>query len=133
MPYLLDTDVISELARAVNKKLAQAVGRCNMTELAISPITVGEVRFGQAAKALPERLASRLEDLFLAIRCPPLDHGVALHYAQLRAHLQRCGTPIGPNDNWIAAHALAGDFTLVTGNEREFDRVPGLRVENWLR
>ena len=62
----------------------------------------------------------------------PLDPTVSAHYAQLRTHLEQCDTPIGPNDTFIAAHALALDCTLVTDNETEFRRVPGLRVENWL-
>ena len=58
---------------------------------------------------------------------------VVAHYARVRAYLEKRGTPIGPNDLWLAAHALCTDLTVVTGNEREFKRVPGLRVENWLR
>jgi tRNA(fMet)-specific endonuclease VapC len=54
-------------------------------------------------------------------------------YAEIRTQLQRTRQPIGSNDLWIAAHALADDLTLVTNNEREFRRVPGLRVENWAR
>ena len=61
----------------------------------------------------------------------PLDDAVPAHYATIRAHLERQGTPIGPNDTLIAAHALALDATLVSANA-EFARVPGLRVENWL-
>jgi tRNA(fMet)-specific endonuclease VapC len=62
----------------------------------------------------------------------PLGSEVAERYAHIRTALERLGTPIGPNDTLIAAHALALDCTLVTGNEGEFRRVPGLRVENWL-
>jgi tRNA(fMet)-specific endonuclease VapC len=63
----------------------------------------------------------------------PLTHKVVEPYAELRASLRKLGQPIGPNDLWIAAHALSEDLTVVTGNTREFSRVPGLRVENWLR
>ena len=62
----------------------------------------------------------------------PLDLSVSGHYAHIRTHLERFGTRIGPNDTLIAAHALALDCTLVTGNEPKFRRVPGFRVENWL-
>lgn len=63
----------------------------------------------------------------------PIDEAVTPHYARIRDHLERQGTPIGPNDLLIAAHAAALDATLVTDNEREFLRVPGLQIENWLR
>jgi len=63
----------------------------------------------------------------------PFEHDAASAYGAVRAHLERAGTPIGPLDTLIAAHALALDVTLVTNNEREFARVPGLSVENWLR
>ena len=62
-----------------------------------------------------------------------IDDAVAPHYARVRHHLERLGTPIGPNDLLIAAHALALDAVLITDNENEFRRVPGLQVENWLR
>ena len=62
----------------------------------------------------------------------PLDLSVSSYYAHIRTHLERFGTPIGPNDTQIAAHALALDCTLVTGNEAEFHRVPGLWAGNWL-
>lgn len=99
----------------------------------ISVVTVAEVRFGQAIGTLPAALGARIERLLATIPQLPLDGRVVLPYATVRAHLKRLGTPIGPNDLWLAAHAVAADLTLVTGNEREFKRVPGLRVENWLR
>ena len=62
----------------------------------------------------------------------PLTTPVDAHYAAIRTHLERAGTPIGPNDMLIAAHALALDLTLVTANTREFERVPALKIDNWL-
>jgi tRNA(fMet)-specific endonuclease VapC len=62
----------------------------------------------------------------------PLEPPVDLIYADIRSRLQEAGTPIGPNDLWIAAHAVALDFTLITANLGEFSRVPGLRVESWV-
>jgi tRNA(fMet)-specific endonuclease VapC len=62
--------------------------------------------------------------------CPPLE--ATEHYGHIRATLQQLGQPIGNNDLWLAAHALAEGWTLVTNNTREFARVPGLRVENWV-
>lgn len=133
MKFLLDTDTFSELARGRRPQLAARFARHPLAQLAVSPITVGEIRFGLATALLPASLVARTEALLQDIICLTMGATVSLHYAALRAHLRRAGTPIGPNDTWIAAHALAEDLTLVTGNEREFKRVPGLKVENWLR
>ena len=67
-----------------------------------------------------------------ALEILPLEPPADERYAEIRHHLARQGTPIGPNDLLIAAHALAADLTLVTANTREFERVPSLRVDNWL-
>ena len=133
MPYLLDTDVFSAIARDLQPKLAARVAVAGPGALAVSIITEGEVRYGIAHGALPARLAARIEALLAQLPCLPLPRTAVHHYATLRAHLRQQGTPIGPNDLWIAAHALAEGLTLVSGNEREFRRVPGLQVENWLR
>jgi tRNA(fMet)-specific endonuclease VapC len=95
-----------------------------------SIIVVCELRFG-AAKSGSLRLLQQLESiLVLSILSlsPPVDR----HYAVIRTHLEQTGKPISPNDLLIAAHTLALNLTLVTANVREFERVPGLRVENWL-
>lgn len=133
MKFLLDTDTFSEMARSRTPTLAERRERHPVADLAVSAITVGEIRFGLAAATLPASLSQRIEALLADIVCLPVDAAVSARYATLRAHLRQAGTPIGPNDHWIAAHALAADLTLVTGNVREFGRVPGLRVENWLR
>jgi tRNA(fMet)-specific endonuclease VapC len=80
-----------------------------------------------------EEAAAHLAALLETVQVLPLPLEAARRYGALRAQLQRIGQPIGSNDLWIAAHALADDLTLVTNNEREFQRVPGLRVENWAR
>jgi tRNA(fMet)-specific endonuclease VapC len=80
-----------------------------------------------------EEAAAHLAALLETVQVLPLPLEAARRYGELRAQLQRIGQPIGSNDLWIAAHALADDLTLVTNNEREFQRVPGLRVENWAR
>jgi tRNA(fMet)-specific endonuclease VapC len=133
MRYLLDTDVFSEIVRGRHAALMERVSQHALTDFALSLISVGEVRYGQTSKPFGPRRTKRVESLLGTITCLDLDHRVIPHYAKLRAHLERLGTPIGPNDTWIAAHALAEDLTLITGNHREFRRVPGLRVENWLR
>lgn len=80
-----------------------------------------------------DQVAAHLAALLETLQVLPLPLGAARCYAEIRARLQRLGQPIGSNDLWIAAHALADDLTLVSNNEREFGRVPGLRVQNWAR
>jgi tRNA(fMet)-specific endonuclease VapC len=80
-----------------------------------------------------KRLAERVDETLAGVRVVALDLGADLAYAELRTELERKGQRIGPNDMLIAAHALALNSILVTENVREFKRVKGLRVENWLR
>jgi tRNA(fMet)-specific endonuclease VapC len=97
----------------------------------MSVITAGELLAGAAKKSSPP-LTAVIEGLIGRIAVLDINLRVAREYAALRASLDRAGKPIGANDFWIAAHALAENLTLVTANEREFARVPGLKVENWL-
>ena len=133
MSYLLDTDTFSTIAKQASEVAARRLHEVAEGELAISVVTLAEVRFGLELNPLHTRVSRRIEAMLRVVRALPLGLDVVPHYARLRALLQRKGTPIGPNDLWLAAHALSADLTLVTGNEREFRRVPTLRVENWLR
>jgi tRNA(fMet)-specific endonuclease VapC len=76
-------------------------------------------------------VARRVDELLVRLKVLPIDDGVARAYADARRALERAGTPIGPNDLWIAAHALAEGLVVVTGSVREFRRVVGLAVEDW--
>jgi tRNA(fMet)-specific endonuclease VapC len=125
----LDTSILAEIARNIDGRAARTLA-VKLGECAISMIVVAEVRFGLAKK--PEaRTAVRSHELLEMLTQEPWDAPADKSYAQLRCALEAAGTPIGGNDMLIAAHALARDATLVTANEREFRRVPGLRVENW--
>ncbi len=133
MKYLFDTDTFSVLARSGNRALSARVAGCEVNELALSAITIGEIEFGLAKKPLGVVATRQIERYRSTFAVLLIDESVAVRYGPLRAHLRRLGTPIGPNDLWIAAQALAHDLTLVTGNDREFARVPTLKVENWMR
>lgn len=87
---------------------------------------------GRGALASRREKPGRLRDLLAAVQVDDLDAEVAREYGRLRAHLRSIGQPIGPNDLWIAAHALAREVPLITRNLSEFGRVPGLSVESWM-
>lgn len=129
--FLLDTNVLSHLVRQPQGLVARRIAEVGEAAVCTSIVVAAELRFG-AARRQHARLTVQVEAVLAAIEVLPLDAPVDRHYAQLRAALEGAGTPIGPNDLLIAAHALAEGCTLVTDNEGEFRRVPGLPVVNWL-
>ncbi|QQS52950.1 MAG: type II toxin-antitoxin system VapC family toxin [Candidatus Competibacteraceae bacterium] len=129
--YLLDTNIVSDLARHPGGPVMQRIAAVGVEQIGISSIVACEVRFG-AMKSGSQRLAQRVKLLLDQIATFPMESPVEEHYAEIRDTLERAGTPIGPNDLLIAAHARSSGLTLVTNNMREFSRVPGLLVENWL-
>jgi tRNA(fMet)-specific endonuclease VapC len=132
MAYLLDTMIVSDLVRNPQGRIAQRISEVGETEVCTSVIVAAELRYG-AVKKQSARLTAQLQKILRALEVLPLEAPVDDVYATLRTELERIGRPIGANDLLIAAHSLALDYTLVTDNEREFSRVPSLKVENWLR
>ena len=98
----------------------------------VSIIVLGELEWGAWLSDRMDQSLAAVRDFVGAVQVVDLDADVAREYGQLRAHLRSIGQPIGPNDLWIAAHALAHDVPLVTHNLSEFRRVPGLSVETWM-
>jgi tRNA(fMet)-specific endonuclease VapC len=129
--YLLDTNIVSDLVRHPDGSAARRLLSEGPESAVLSIVVVCEIRFG-LAKSRSRQLAARLAQLLERFEILPLDAPADAHYADIRKTLEQSGTPIGPNDLLIAAHARALNVTLVTDNLREFSRVPGLRVENWL-
>ena len=129
--FMLDTNICvyiqrhkppSVLARFETLKPGQAV---------ISVITWGEMLYG-AAKSQQSKLVLKLLEGFVGlVHVLPMPPVCGKTYGQIRADLEKIGQPIGNNDLWIAAHALASGLTLVTNNAREFERIPDLKIENW--
>jgi tRNA(fMet)-specific endonuclease VapC len=135
MRYLLDTNIVSYFLRDASASLSQRILDSRPQDLAISTISAGELRFGLSKLAPSKRansLSLRLNHLFNSLSIEPLPVEAALHYGEIRQQLEALGQPIGGNDLWIAAHALAMDFTLVSNNTREFQKVAKLHLENWL-
>jgi tRNA(fMet)-specific endonuclease VapC len=129
--YLLDTNIFSDLVRRPGGHIRDCIAACGEERVCTSIIVAAELRFG-AAKKGSKRLSAQLETLLSALEILPFDQPADRYYGEIRQALARVGTPIGANDLLIAAHALAQGLTLVTANESEFRRVPGLVVENWL-
>jgi tRNA(fMet)-specific endonuclease VapC len=130
--YLLDTNVVSDLVRNPKGRVAQRATAAGDAALCTSIIVACELRYGAEQKGSP-RLTNQLAAVLEQIDILPLDREADLHYGTIRAELERTGRMIGPNDLLIAAQCLALGTVLVTENEDEFKRVPGLRWENWVR
>lgn len=129
--YLLDTNILSDLLRNPHGRAARRLAAAGEITVCTSIVVACELRYG-AVKKGSAQLSERVESLLGSLEILPLDQECDRRYAEVRTHLERLGKPIGPNDLLIAAHALALDLTLVTGNVEEFSRVPGLATENWL-
>jgi len=132
--FLLDTDAVSQILKpAPSSSLLTRLAAVPPEDQFTSAITVGEMVYGAHRSPTPERWLRQLEErLWPNLRVLPFDRPAAEAYGQLRADLERAGTPLSEPDLRIAAIALTHDLTVVTGNVRHFSRVPGLRVENWL-
>ena len=101
-------------------------------QMCISAVTWGELVYGAEKSSQPERNLADIEEMAARIEIVPFEALAAAHFGQLRAELYRVGKPIGPYDMMIAGHARSMGVILVTNNLKEFERVPGLRVENWV-
>ena len=129
--WMLDTHTLSDLIRNPRGALVQRLSSTEPDSVCTSIVVACELRFGARRKG-SDTLTQRVEQLLESLTVLPLDEPADQHYADIRATLERAGAPIGNHDLFIAAHARSRGMTLVTGNLREFERVPGLRVENWL-
>ena len=129
--YMLDTNIISDLARNPAGPVAKHIAEVGPEGICVSIITAAELRYGCAKKGSP-RLLAQIESILEGVQVLALDVPVDVEYGGIRAELEAAGQPIGPNDLLIAAHAYALDAVLVTANVREFSRIRALKVENWL-
>ncbi len=132
--YLFDTDVVSNaLRKRPSASLMRRLRGVDPREQFISSITVAEIAYGAWKSDRREHHLRNLREVVLAsVQVLDFDLAAAYVAGELRALLERRGTPLAFADLEIAAIALANDLTLVTGNVKHFRRVPGLRVENWL-
>lgn len=129
--YLLDTNILSELVRRPQGIVADGIARVGESNVCTSIVVAAELRYG-ALRRNSRRLTGNVEAILGTIEVLPLEEPADRAYARLRTSLEKRGLVIGPNDMLIAAHALSLEHTVVTANQREFSRIRGLRVENWL-
>jgi tRNA(fMet)-specific endonuclease VapC len=130
--YMLDTSVCVDLLRGQLPTVRARAHLAQIDEIAVSTISLAELLYVAAKSSNPGRHDTIIAEFLAPFDVLLFDLDAAKAYAQVRADLTRAGQPIGPLDMLIAAHALSVGATMVTGNEREFRRVPGLSVENWL-
>jgi tRNA(fMet)-specific endonuclease VapC len=129
--HLLDTNICIYIAKARPPAVARRFARAEVGTLAMSAITWGELCFGAERSRSVDQARAALASFAAVVPPRALPAAAGDHYGRVRAELASRGQPIGNNDLWIAAHALAEDLILVTHNTREFKRVPGLKLEDW--
>ena len=131
LTHLLDTNICVAVIRMRSPRALARLQTMTPGSVGISIITVSELQFGAAKSQNPQRNRQALEQFLLPLEILDYDSTAAAHYGDVRAVLEKAGTPIGPLDTLIAAHARSLNVTVVTNNLSEFRRVRGLKVEDW--
>jgi|SRR5882672_2328915 len=131
--YMLNTDICIYLAKNRHPQVTARFERLRPEQLVMLAITYGELHHGANKSNQRELTLSQLAKLIQYVPVESLSPAAAQAYGEIRAILESQGRVIGNNDLWIAAHAVTLDVTLATNNEREFERIAGLSVENWTK
>jgi tRNA(fMet)-specific endonuclease VapC len=131
--YLLDTDICIYISKHRPAEVLHRFRKLRPGEVAMSVITHGELSYGAWKSSRSAEALAALAELSTLIPVLAVGPSVGEQYGQIRSQLESSGRLIGNNDLWIAAHARALGIVLVTNNEKEFSRVPGLVVENWVK
>lgn len=131
MRYMLDTNICIYIIKNKPKKVIIELKRHKPSEICVSAITYAELTHGVEKSMAVEKNRLALALFFSNIEVLDFDIKAAIHYGKIRAYLEKQGTPIGPLDMMIAAHAMSLGYTVVTNNIKEFQRVPDLKLENW--
>ncbi|MBA2692905.1 MAG: type II toxin-antitoxin system VapC family toxin [Rubrobacter sp.] len=131
MSRLLDTNICIFLIRRRSPEALRRFEEFEIGEVGVSVVTVSELRYGVEKSARVEQNREALNKFLLPLEIMDFDLDAAASYGRIRADLEKRGTPIGPLDTLIAAHAASLGATLATNNTREFERVPNLQIEDW--
>ena len=132
MKFLLDTNICIYLIKQKPLEVLQKFNTYSVGDIGISSITVAELKYGVQKSQFPDKNHQALEQFLLPLKIVDFDCAAADTYGIIRATLEKKGTPIGSLDTLIAAHALSLEVVLITNNEKEFSRVPNLKLDNWV-
>jgi tRNA(fMet)-specific endonuclease VapC len=131
LTYMLDTNICIYVMKNYPQVLRDKFNSL-AEQLCISCITLGELHYGAEKSARRVDNLSAIDNFGARLEVLPFEAKAAAHYGQVRAELERAGTPCGPHDMQIGGHARSEGLIIVTNNVREFNRMPGIRVENWV-
>lgn len=132
MKYMLDTNICIGLIRQKPQRLVERLTQCAPLEVGVSSITVAELAYGAQKSSLVEQNMFALEQFLLPLEMAGFDQRASIAYGMIRTFLERRGIVIGSMDMLIGAHALSLDVVLVTNNKSEFERIPNLKIEDWM-
>jgi tRNA(fMet)-specific endonuclease VapC len=133
MKLMLDTNTCIALIKRKPAHALQQFSKYQIGDIGISAVTLAELRYGVSQSQHQAKNNAALEEFILPLEVASFDEEATVSYGVLRAALEKKGTPIGPLDTMIAAHALSLGVTLITNNTREFNRVPKLKVLDWIK
>ena len=133
MEYLLDTNICIYIIKKRPANVFVKFKDLAIGSVGISSITLAELQFGVMKSSNPEKNQEALDRFLTPLEIVDFDYNATIEYGIIRADLEKKGIPIGPLDTLIASHAKSLDLILVTNNEREFERVSGLKIENWTK
>jgi tRNA(fMet)-specific endonuclease VapC len=133
MKYILDTNICIYIIKKKPEQVIRKLSKIDPSAIALSSITWSELIYGAEKSAHRERNIDALKDFITPFEILPWTSSEAQIAGEIRSALEKLGTPIGPFDTQIAAHAISLDLILVTNNEKEFKRVKSLKVENWAK
>jgi len=131
MTYLLDTNTCIKYLNGKSENVRQRLEALQPQDIVLCSVVKAELFYGAMKSATPQKNQAKLQPFVSRFVSLPFDDEAAAEYGRIRAQLEKQGTPIGPNDLFIAAIGLANDVTVVTRNTREFSRVAGLKLEDW--
>lgn len=132
MKLMLDTNICIALIKRKPKDILDKFSPYQVGDICISSVTLAELRYGVAKSQFKEKNQAALDEFILPLEVVSFDENAAMVYGNLRATLEKQGTPIGSLDTMIGAHALSINLTIVTNNTKEFNRIQGLKIVDWL-
>lgn len=133
MKFMLDTNICIYIIKRKPSNVIERFIQTEISQIGISSITLSELSYGVSKSSKPEQNQLALAQFIAPLEIMPYGDEAAQYYGDLRTHLEKQGTPIGSLDMLIAAHALSIGCTLVTNNEKEFIRIPNLKIDNWVK